>query len=245
MGGASAEAPNLAVRVTPQLRSKLDELLSGNKLSYEEKKSLKEDLKSGNTEDLNYGEDETGKPVEVLHYRSLQLICRHSLFSIKDLTRRELIVSSPPIPLTPFEVDSSPEVVARRAYLRQRQEEREYNQMVHGKGIDPTDPEEVKKAQGNDISALTDHSSVAVQMIVAPLASFVVAYYVVQQSWKADEHTCMVWGLFIAMIMLIIEGILYVARAERNYLKRKQTDTPASRQQRALPQKDAAAKKSD
>ena len=209
----------LAVRVTPRLRAKVEELTSNtcDKLNEQEKKDLISDLTADSSKDVeDFGLDGEGKPVQVLHYPSLKLVCKHSLFNIKDLIRDGQIVSKTP---PPVDTPPSDELMSRRAYLQKRQQEKQYNQMVYNK---ETNPQQDAISRKNDsITSLTEHSSVAIQMIVAPIASFVIAYYVLKQSWKAETAVCMVWGLLAAMTMLLLEGVLFVVRAGRGDLVRK------------------------
>ena len=186
--------------------------------------------------------DDSGESVRLLSYSSLRAVCRHSLFSIKDLARQGLLASAPPPPLSEAEApEPTAELKARREYLKRRAQEKAYNLMVHQGDVDPAAVEARRGQAGagsaDSMAALTDHSSVAVQMIVAPLAAFAIAYYAGRQTWKAEQAVCMVWGLLAAISMLLVEGILYVARASRSSsLADKQQRRMDKQQQKQLQQ---------
>ena len=235
--------PQLAVRVTPRLRAKIMELLSEscNKLNDEERRELKEDFENSYCADIHTINDDDSqggyetKQVQVLHYRSLKVVCKHSLFNLKDLTRRAgtgyggdpMVLSANPAPAD-IDKPSSGELARRRGYLQHKKQEREYEAMIsnitNDRGSHKSESNTCGAVDGKDpngITSLTEHTSVAIQMIVAPLASFAVTYYAARSSWKAEVSVCMMWGLLVAMAMLVVEGVLFVARASREDLIRK------------------------
>jgi hypothetical protein len=204
--------PTLAVRLSNKVRVKVAQLLEPNsKLSAGDRQKLFEDFNKQEQEvdDEDFGMDDHLNEIEskVLHYESLRIVARHSLFSMKDILNECEIVSDTPPPPTEA---SSLELERRRDFLKVRAKQREYNQMMFKSDTDPSKDE----ANKQNIGAILEHSSVAVQVIVATLASFGVAFYAGRQS-GASQEKCLVWGLLAAMIILIVEGVLFIVRANR------------------------------
>lgn len=104
-------------------------------------------------------------------------------------------------------------LVARRKYLRLKQEEREYYRMVKG-GLG------IGKSAGSSTSSSSSSSSsirqiaVGLNVIILPIAIFI-ATDVMGRSMGWSPVSRYTLGLFAAVIMLIIETVLFVIRAMR------------------------------
>ena len=104
----------------------------------------------------------------------------------------------------------SKELMQRRKYLRKRAEEREYNLMMFNQ---PTNPEVDREMErGNQLSATSNHLSIAMNVVMSALACFAIAYYLGLQS-NQSVTTSMVYGLIASILILIIEMLLYIIRA--------------------------------
>ena len=137
----------ISARLTPQLVAKVTELLAPENtcLTPLEKEAIQADLESSATLRPESKMDE--ETVPVLHCDSLRLICRFSLFSLKDVLKDGRITSQPlsDTALSAAAQKPSEELRKRREYLRRRQEEKAYNLLVHDAEITPT--QAAKQAQ--------------------------------------------------------------------------------------------------
>ena len=97
----------------------------------------------------------------------------------------------------------------RRAYLRRRQEEREYAQFVDNKVDFSENSKSITTRES--ISEIKGQISVIANMFVCAFAMFGVGYYVGVQ-YKCDMQTRMIFGLVGAVFMMFIEMVLYIIR---------------------------------
>ncbi|KAJ1459687.1 hypothetical protein M885DRAFT_613290 [Pelagophyceae sp. CCMP2097] len=118
---------------------------------------------------------------------------------------------------SPKAVPPNADLARRRTYLARKAEERAYAKMtgnVHEK------PHSAEDSMGK---SLRFQASVGVNMIVAPVAMFFVAY-IAARNLVASQRWRVVLGLGAAIVMLFIEMTLYIARSlavERDASKRK------------------------
>ena len=223
----SSNAPDvnmsrISARVTPQLLAKVSELLlpEDKRLTPAEKAMLQEDLDSSKSVRAELTRmDSEEKDTEahtgpVLHYDSLRLVCRFSLFSLKDVLKEGKIASEglEDSVLSAAAATPSEELRNRREYLLKRQEEKAYNRMVHNS--DTTPEVDAKQARTNTMGTAVNSASIGTNMIVTSLACFAVSYFVSQQM-QLSRSACLTWGLGGAVVMLVVEMVLYVARATK------------------------------
>ncbi|ETV66848.1 hypothetical protein H257_16785 [Aphanomyces astaci] len=97
----------------------------------------------------------------------------------------------------------------RRQYLQRIQEEKEYNKML-GKLSKPKRDSEMQK----EMKSVTQHVSIGVNMIAAMATAFFVAYYI-SRSVTESETTRLLAGLAGAISMMMVEMVLYMARATK------------------------------
>jgi hypothetical protein len=108
--------------------------------------------------------------------------------------------------------DTSLEVLKRREYLKLRQEEREYNLMIHGNAVNPNVTEKI--AGGNHYSSTKNQLTISTNMIVSIFAMFGICYYVGMRF--SDSHTtCLIFGLVGAVVIMIVEMLLFIIRAAK------------------------------
>lgn len=132
----------------------------------------------------------------------------------------------------------SQELVERREYLKTRQQEKEYNQMMYGS---PSDPNVVAKEDSNLWSSTRNNMSVIMNLIMSFVAGFAIAYYATKQYESyAETHShegssgngtstntvnavesnrSLVFGLLGAIAALLIEMVLYIVRALQSEYK--------------------------
>jgi len=225
MTSSNAQDVNMSritARVTPQLLAKVSELLlpEDKRLTPAEKAALQADLDSSKsvraelTRMDSEEEDTEAHTGPVLHYDSLRIVCRFSLFSLKDLLKEGKIASEglEDSVLSAAAATPSEELRNRREYLLKRQEEKAYNRMVHNS--DTTPEVDAKQARTNTMGTAVNSASVGTNMIVTSLACFAVSYFVGQQM-QLSRSACLTWGLGGAVVMLVVEMVLYVARATK------------------------------
>lgn len=209
----SEEFAHVNVFFTAQLKAKVQDLLSedGGRVNAEEKKTLQAAL------------DATSEDVEpVLNYTSLRIVCKYSLFSLKDMLKEGRILPSRLHADNSTTSDTtgnnntkpSTELRERREYLLRRQQEKAYNQMVHGSDVDPTAPGKGTNGGLDMGKTVINQASIASNMVVSSLASFAIAYFIGQQL-KATSTTCLIWGLIGSIVMLVVEMFLYILRTMR------------------------------
>lgn len=104
----------------------------------------------------------------------------------------------------------NPELMKRREYLKMKQEEREYNKMVHGSESNPNVDDLLK--QGNQFASFKNQAAIGINMIVAVLATFGITYYIGKQL-KFEKATCLGLGLAGAIVIMIIEMFLFIFRS--------------------------------
>ena len=127
----------------------------------------------------------------------------------------------------------------RREYLKRRRQEREYNMMVYGQEINPEIQREMDR--GNSLSAKSNHIAIAMNMIMSVLACFAIAYYVGLQS-NVELATSMIYGLIAAILILMVEMLLYILRAMAMEKKYDNPDTvDKTIQKRRAPASNAAS----
>ncbi|KAF0688400.1 Aste57867_19977 [Aphanomyces stellatus] len=114
-------------------------------------------------------------------------------------------------------VDSVPAADAKRAkyletrrlYLQRMQEEKMYNKML-GKISKPAADSQMQR----EMKSVTQHMSIGLNMIAGMATAFFVAYYVTR-TITDNETTRLLAGLGGAIAMMLIEMILYMARATK------------------------------
>ncbi|ETV99019.1 hypothetical protein H310_08491 [Aphanomyces invadans] len=97
----------------------------------------------------------------------------------------------------------------RRQYLQRVQEEKEYNKML-GKLSKPKRDSEMQK----EMKSVTQHVSIGINMIAAMATAFFVAYYI-SRTVTDNETTRLLAGLAGAISMMMVEMVLYMARATK------------------------------
>ena len=139
----------------------------------------------------------------------------------------------------PKEVERRRALNERREYLKRRRQEREYNMMVYGQEINPEIQREMDR--GNSLSAKSNHIAIAMNMIMSVLACFAIAYYVGLQS-NVELATSMIYGLIAAILILMVEMLLYILRAMAMEKKYDNPDTvDKTIQKRRAPASNAAS----
>ena len=129
----------------------------------------------------------------------------------------------------PKEVERRRALNERREYLRKRHEERQYNMMMYGQEVNPEVQREMDR--GNSLSSKSNHISIAMNMIMSVLACFAIAYYVGLQS-NIELATSMIYGLIAAILILMVEMLLYILRAmsmEKHYDSREKVEKKVKR----------------
>jgi hypothetical protein len=106
----------------------------------------------------------------------------------------------------------NPKLLKRREYLKRRQETREYNQMIFGTDYNPQD--EAFTKCGNSFASMRNQLTISANMIVSIFVSFGLGYYL-SKSVTKDESMRMTIGLVCAIIIMMIEMILFILRAIR------------------------------
>ena len=104
----------------------------------------------------------------------------------------------------------NPELVKRREYLRLRQQEREYNTMVYGTDLSPA--AQSRQDQAGQLSSFKNQALMGVNMIVAIVATFGMAFYIARQL-RFSTAESLALGIAFATIMMIIEMILFISRS--------------------------------
>ncbi|OQR81850.1 hypothetical protein THRCLA_11343 [Thraustotheca clavata] len=97
----------------------------------------------------------------------------------------------------------------RRQYLQRRQEEKMYNKML-GKLDGPKGDADMQR----EMKSVTQHLSIGANMIAAMATAFFVAYYI-SSSLTSDETVRLLIGLGATIGMMIVEMVLYIARATK------------------------------
>ncbi|CAK5223565.1 unnamed protein product [Aphanomyces euteiches] len=100
-------------------------------------------------------------------------------------------------------------LAARRQYLQRIQDEKEYNQML-GSISKPKRDHDMQK----EMKSVTQHVSIGLNMIAAMATAFFVAYYVARTVTQ-DETTKLLAGVAGAIAMMMVEMVLYMARATK------------------------------
>lgn len=133
----------------------------------------------------------------------------------------------------PKEVERRQALNKRREYLKKRHEEREYNLMMYGQEVNPEVQREMDR--GNSLSSKSNHISIGMNMIMSVLACFAIAYYVGMQS-NVELTTSMIYGLIAAILILMVEMLLYILRAmsmEKHFDSREKVEKSMKRRQTA------------
>jgi hypothetical protein len=104
----------------------------------------------------------------------------------------------------------NPELAKRREYLKMKQEEREYNKMVHGTESNPNVVDAL--TLGNEFASFKNQAAIGMNMIMAVLATFGIAYYI-GSKLKYEKSTCLGLGLAAAISIMIIEMFLFIFRS--------------------------------
>ena len=111
--------------------------------------------------------------------------------------------------------------------------------MVYGQEINPEIQREMDR--GNSLSAKSNHIAIAMNMIMSVLACFAIAYYVGLQS-NVELATSMIYGLIAAILILMVEMLLYILRAMAMEKKYDNPDTvDKTIQKRRAPASNAAS----
>jgi hypothetical protein len=209
---AEASLPQLAVSLTPQLRTKLEALLPEEASSASPQKGLLLEDREAITRAIS----SATVPLDVLEVvrAALSPDGRLSGESAEQPGLKELISGAkllfPSSQAARQSRAPSIELIERRKYLKLKQQSRDYNLMVHGTADDPNVTRELDR--GNQLSASKNHMSIISNIVVSTLASFAIAYFAGQQT-GGSPTTCLVYGLAGAILILIVEIGLYVVRA--------------------------------
>ena len=127
----------------------------------------------------------------------------------KDETNEDIVLKQ----INLFELEK------RRKYLRMRQEQKEYNQMIQGlddsfngsnSGIGKLGDNE---SIGQMLVSLSQQMGTILNMVVSSLAMFGVFYYIGMHITDRKSSTPLVLGLVGAISIMIIEMILFIIRA--------------------------------
>lgn len=157
-----------ALVLTSQLNIIVQELLSSDFLTPDEKESLRKD------EERKMVSNENVKLIsKYLHSQSKKLV---------DVVKGSKIVF-PNLMEKPVETPAH--VLQRRQQLQIKQQEREYNKMIYGQYENPNIEKMLSK--GNHYASMRNQVSISMNMIVSMGACYGIAYYVGMQMGKESS----------------------------------------------------------